>query len=118
MSNAEFFLTARLIVVAGAGCFAIGLAVMLFGASRLTVRPEPRDMWFYAPLVVPLPLFILICPKLALSGCDVLAVGGSGSLLTAAALGGGFVLAIEAGDARSAAVAGAHLGRPSICSTE
>jgi hypothetical protein len=63
MSNAEVILTARLIVFAGAGCFAVGLSVLLLGTSRMRLRPEPGDIWLYAPLVGA-AMIILVCQNL------------------------------------------------------
>jgi hypothetical protein len=51
MDFGEIILTARVIFVAVASCFLIGLPLVVLGASFCKERPEATDVWCYAPLV-------------------------------------------------------------------
>jgi hypothetical protein len=63
MHFGEILLTARAILIAVVGCFAIGLPVVILVASSCTARPDARDVWYYAPLVG-VGFLILVCQNL------------------------------------------------------
>jgi hypothetical protein len=63
MEFGEILLTARVILVAMIGCFAIGLPATILGVSACKARPDARDVWYYAPLVG-VGFVILLCQNL------------------------------------------------------
>jgi hypothetical protein len=63
MSLTEILLTGRLIAVAWVGCFAVGVPLVVLGASFLRTTADVRDVWFYSSLVGAAAI-ILICQNL------------------------------------------------------
>src|SRR5580692_38469 len=63
MEFGEILFTARVILVAMIGCFAIGLPATILGVSACKARPDARDVWYYAPLVG-VGFVILLCQNL------------------------------------------------------
>jgi hypothetical protein len=63
MHFGEILLTGREILIAVVRCFAIGLPVVILGASSCTTRPDARDVWCHAPLVGA-GFLILVCQNL------------------------------------------------------
>ena len=92
MSITEVLLTGRVILIAWISCFAIGLPVMVLGASYIRARTDARDVWLYSPFVGAAAI-ILICQNLLYLGVTsgrsavivwILTAAGWGWLLSSA----------------------------------
>jgi hypothetical protein len=89
MTIVDWFVTGRVITVATIGGFAIGVPLIVLGASALGLKPNSRAIWFYAPLAGS-GTIILVCQNLLY--LDVPVVHSAVLVWLGAAIGWGLVL--------------------------